>query len=612
MRNTVVGAMSLGVVSLVAVRAAMGVLPPVPVPPENPLTEEKRVLGKILFWDEQMSTANVVSCGSCHQPSRGGADPRLARNPGLDGVLNSPDDILGSPGVIRSDASNDYQRDPVFLLNPQITGRAANSNINAAFTPLLFWDGRATSRFTDPQTGATAIASGGALESQSVGPPLSSVEMAHAATDWDLVVSKLSRAKPLDLATTIPADVQGALAGNPTYPELFARAFGDGEITASRIAFALGAYQRTLVSNQTPFDRFRAGDPTALTPGQAQGFNEFQAHSCAVCHSAASDLFTDFSFRNIGLRPTTEDPGRQSITGINADRGKFKVPGLRNVGLKRTFMHNGMFQSLTQVIQFYARAPGAPQQFPDNRDPLMNAIVPLPPQDAGAIQDFLQNALTDPRVAGQQFPFDKPVLFTERAGDQAVLLGGGVAGSGGVLPRIIVQGPALIGNLDYRVGLDGALGGASARLGISTAPPVNGRINPASFVGSVTALGVGSGNGLATLQWPLDARVFGGAQTLFVQWFVGDPAASGGEALSNVAQLRVFCGRSGCPGPCEAIDFFGDGGVTIDDLIEFLTAFEAGSMRADLDEDGAEPQKPDGGVTLDDLLYFLMRFEAGC
>jgi cytochrome c peroxidase len=607
MRNTIAV-----ILSLVAVRAAMGVLPPVPVPPENPLTEEKRVLGKILFWDEQLSTANVVSCGSCHQPSRGGADPRLARHSGLDGVLNSPDDILGSPGVIRSDASNNYERDPVFLLNPQITGRAANANINAAFSPLLFWDGRATSTFTDPQAGTTAIASGGALESQSVGPPLSSVEMAHAATDWDLVVSKLSRAKPLDLATAIPTDVQGVLSTNPTYPDLFVRAFGDGEITAARIAFALGTYQRTLISDQTPFDRFRAGDATALTPGQLQGFNEFQAHSCAACHRVVNDLFTDFSFRNIGLRPTTEDPGRQSISGNAADRGKFKVPGLRNVGLKRTFMHNGMFQSLTQVIQFYARAPGAPAQFPDNRDPLMNAIVPLPPQDAGAIQDFLQNALTDPRVAGQQFPFDKPLLFTERPSDQAVLLGGGVAGSGGVVPRIIVQGPALIGNLDYRVGLYGALGGANARLGVSANPPVNGRISPASFAGSATAGGAGAGNGLATLQWPLDPRVFTGTQTLFVQWFVSDPAAAGGEALSNVAQLRIFCGRSGCPGACEAIDFFSDGGVTIDDLIEYLAFFQQGSMRADLDEDGFEPQKPDGGVTIEDLLYFLARFEAGC
>ncbi|CAG1010126.1 Cytochrome c551 peroxidase [Phycisphaerales bacterium] len=540
--------------------AAFATLPPVPVPPQNPITEPKRVLGKILFWDEQFSTSNVVSCGTCHVPNRGGADNRLARNPGLDATLNTPDDILGSAGVIHSDAGNNYERDPVFALNPQITGRAANSIFASAYAVDLFWDGRARSQFVDPQTGQVAIPVGGGLESQTVGPPVNSVEMAHEGADWNMLTEKLTRVQPLNLATNHPADVASALADHPSYPELFRRAFGDEQITARRIAFAIATYERTLIANQTPFDAFRAGVPNAMTPQQVQGFNAFSGpgSNCAACHNVTQDLFTDQSFRNIGFRPPAEDLGRQIVTGNPNDRGKFKVPSLRNVGLKQSFMHNGQFQSLTQVIQFYARAPGAAPQFPDNRDPIM-PNVNVPPQVAPLIQDFLQNALTDPRAANQTFPFDKPTLFVDRPADRATLLGGGVAGSGGIVPRIIVQAPPMIGNSEYRVGVDGALGGAAAALGISFNAPVNGRITPQWFAGSVTAAGGGAGQGLGTLHWPLSIAQFSPGQVIFAQWFVADPAAPGGQALSNVARIPLFCGSAGCP-PCDA-DVNCDGAV---------------------------------------------------
>ena len=120
--------LSLGILAG-CVCLSLGALPPVPVPPENPMTESKRVLGKMLFWEEQLSTASVVSCGTCHMPNRAGTDPRLARAAGDDGVLNTPDDVFGSPGVVRSDANDDYEPDPVFALRPQITDRAANAAI---------------------------------------------------------------------------------------------------------------------------------------------------------------------------------------------------------------------------------------------------------------------------------------------------------------------------------------------------------------------------------------------------------------------------------------------------------------------------------------------------
>lgn len=592
----------------VALSVVMGVaylasaaLPPVPVPPENPITESKRQLGKILFWDEQLSTSNAVSCGSCHIPGRAGGDPRLARAAGIDNVLNTPDDIVASPGVVSSDGGNSYLPDPTFGLRVQITSRTSRSAINAAYAPELFWDGRAPSRFVDPQTGVQAIATGGALENQAIAPILNTTEMAHAGLSWAGVAERLGRARPLELATNIPPDIAAAIAANPTYPELFRAAFGDEQITATRIAFAIATYERTLIADQTPWDRFQAGQQNALTPQQVQGMNAFTASNCVVCH--AGPLFSDNSFRNVGLRPPAEDTGRQVVTGNPNDRGRFRVPSLRNVGLKASFMHNGQFTSLVDVIRFYARAPGAAPQFPDNRDPVMQNVN-VPPQAAVVIQDFIQNGLTDPRVAAQTFPFDKPTLIGERPTDLPSVINAGVAGSGNVVPRVILAGPALLGSREFRVGLDGALGSTTARLAISSQGPVNGRIAPTEVFDALAVGGSGNGAGFATQHWTLSPMKFSPGQVVFAQWIVDDPAAPGGQAWSNVARIPLICGLSGCVTTCRMIDLNFDGGVDLNDFFAFLGAFDTSDDLAEID---GVP-----GIDLGDFFAFLGGFDSGC
>lgn len=381
-------------------------LPPVPVPPENPITEPKRVLGKILFWEEQLSSTNTMACGTCHRPASGGADPRFGRHPGRDNLFQTPDDVFGSPGVVRTNAEGQPVPDPIFGLAPQITRRAAQPFLTAQFAPSTFWDGRASGRFIDPETQAVVIPLGGALESQTLDPILSDVEMAHEGRTWADVEAKLAAAAPLALAENLPADVANAIAANPTYPLLFAAAYGTPAITASRIAMAIATYERTLVANQTPWDAFNAGNPNALTPNQQAGLNFFRGSACAICHQAP--FFTNHTFRNIGLRPIPEDLGRQEVTGQPADGGRFKVPSLRNVGLKTGFMHNGRLATLTDVINFY-RTPAL--QFPQNRDPLIP--VPVPLNVTAQLVDFLANGLTDPRVAAEVVPFDRPTLRSE-------------------------------------------------------------------------------------------------------------------------------------------------------------------------------------------------------
>jgi len=384
--------------------AALAALPLPPSPPENPPGEAKRVLGKILFWDEQLSSDGTVACGTCHIPASGGADPRVALNPGPDLQFLTQDDINGSPGVIRMDAEGRPIVDPLFGTSPQVTSREAPEFIGAAFAPLLFHDGRASATFVDPETGLVSIPQGGALESQAVAPILNSVEMAHAGRTWDDVRARLGSVIPLDDATDLPPDVSSALASGSRYPELFLAAFGTPSITAERIAYAIATYERTLVAGQTPWDAFVAGNIGALTPRQQQGWNTFRNVGCDLCHTPP--FFTNHSFHNIGIRPPGEDLGRREVTGQIADRGRFKVPTLRNSGLKTTFMHNGRLATMLDAVAWYR--PINPARFTDNLDPALP--LSFTPQDADAMTDFISNGLVDPRVRVEAFPFDRPAI----------------------------------------------------------------------------------------------------------------------------------------------------------------------------------------------------------
>lgn len=584
-------------------------LPAVPVPPGNPITEPKRILGKALFWDEQLSSDNTMACATCHQIERSGTDPRRQRHPGFDNLFNTPDDVLGSPGVIRADTNDNYKPDNAFVLGTQATIRAANTALMAAFAPESFWDGRAGGTLRDPETNAVVLASGAALENQVLQPPLSDVEMAHEDRNWAEISAKLQSARPLALATALTNDLASAISGGTTYGDLFRNAFGDSAVTPVRIAMAIATYERTLIPNQTPWDRFNAGQQNALTPGQQQGLQILQASNCTVCH--VPPQFTGNGFRNIGLRPPQEDLGRQIVTGNPGDRGRFKVPSLRNVGLKNTFMHNGMFTTLGQVIGFYARAPGAPQQFPDNRDPVMQNVN-VPPQAVGPLTDFLVNGLTDPRVAAREFPFDHPNLWSSRPGDRPAILPGGVAGTSGI-PSVIAVTPGFVGNTDFKVGIQNALGNAPARLAVSFAAPVNGRVVEDKVVGPVVLAGTGYGTAKIAIasNGSMNGRAF------FVQWIVTDPAAAGGEARSAPVRVTPFCGGAGCPPTCIADVDDGsstgwpDGGVGTEDLLFYLSQFGEGGSLADVD-DGSSTGTRDGGIGIEDLLYYLNRYDSGC
>ncbi len=532
--------------------------PPPLGPPANPLTATKAYLGKTLFWDEQLSSTKTVSCGTCHQASNGGSDPRSlvtnasSKNPGFDNIFNTADDVVGSPGVPLNNSDGTYSWSSLYGLREQVTGRKSNSHINAAYSPTLFWDGRAGGVFRDPLTNAVIINAGGALESQAVEPPVSSAEMAHGGRNWQMVADNITASKPLALASNIPNALQTWIGGR-NYPELFQEAFGTPEVTPARIAMALAAYQRTLFSDQTPLDLADAGIQP-LPIAQARGRNVFLNNLCTGCHTGS--LLTDNTFRNIGVRPVVEDRGRFLVTGSNNDLGEFRVPALRNVGLRSSFMHNGRFATLEEVVEFYNRGG----DFPNEPNFASQFIQPrnLTTQQKADLVAFLRNALTDARVRDELPPFDRPRLYAE-SNRVPQITGTGVAGSGGVIPQAIAVEPPVAGNDSFTVAVSNALGNAQAVLVIDRNEPGTNSI-PAS--GSFTRRtinlqGSGSGNGYGSISIaiPDNAALIG--QTFFGRWYITDAAAPNGFSATPAFRFTVF-GEASQINRAAHVDFDGD------------------------------------------------------
>jgi cytochrome c peroxidase len=502
------------------------------VPAGNPQSAAKIALGQALFWDEQLSLTGTVACGTCHAPEAGGSDARLplaslqSRHPGGDGILGSADDAVGALGVPRHDATGRYLRDPFFGMAPQAGSRQAISAVNAAFAPLLFWDGRARGDFVDPATGATLIAAGAALENQALGPLVNAVEMAHVGGTLADIEARIAASMPLRLAASVPAELAGWIAGRD-YAALFAEAFGSSGISGARVAMALASYQRSLVANQTPHDLELAGTPS-LSALERQGRQVFNQAGCNRCHGGA--LLSDNAFHYLGVRPPTADAGRMAVTGLAADRGRMRTPGLRNVELSAPYMADGRFATLEEVIDFYDRGGDftAPNKAPQ--------VVPLnlTPGQKTALAAFLRRPLTDPRLVAGSGPFARPQLYGESAAVPQPS-GSAIAGSGGRLPRLIALEPPLAGAAGFTVAVDNAAAGASARVLLDMQLPAAADA-PALLAVDLTLSAQGDGS--VDLALPDDPALAG--QDLFVRVFIVDAAAPGGWSATPAARFRLL------------------------------------------------------------------------
>jgi cytochrome c peroxidase len=179
------------------------------------------------------------------------------------------------------------------------------------------------------------------------------------------------------------------LKTHPQYPTLFRQAYGR-EPDPYALTRAVAAFERTLVSGDSPWDRFITGqDASAMSASQLRGWNLFQSDSlhCSSCHSGFD--FTDYSFQNIGIPVTTADSGRMRITLNESDRGKYKTPSLRNIALTAPYMHDGSIATLDEVIDHFASGG----QHYSNQSALAQGFTISDDEKADLIA-FL-NALTD-------------------------------------------------------------------------------------------------------------------------------------------------------------------------------------------------------------------------
>ncbi len=266
--------------------AAMKLFRPLPAvmeSPDNPITDAKVKLGRMLYYETRLSAGQDISCNSCHS--------------------------LDAYGAESERVSTGHKK--------QQGTRNAPTVYNAAGHFVQFWDGRAPD-----------------VEEQAKGPVMNPIEMAMSSE----------------------AAAVRVLASMPEYAALFRQAFPKDKdpISFNNMALAIAAFERGLVT-PSRWDRFLAGDKSALTPAEKAGFNKFAASGCPACHNGA--YVGGNSFQKLGIVtpwPDQSDSGRQRITKQDADKLVFKVPSLRNVAKTAPYFHDGSIPTLEKAIRAMA------------------------------------------------------------------------------------------------------------------------------------------------------------------------------------------------------------------------------------------------------------------
>jgi len=298
---------------LVCTNAFAGNLEPlkaVPVPEQNAQTPEKIELGKKLFFDRRLSGDGTMSCVTCH-------DPEKAFTDGLELSLSYP-------------TTRNWRNSPTL--------------VNVAFQKYLFHDGRSLT-----------------LEDQALFPMMSAFEMN----------------RNLDF-------VEEVIRSVPEYVDAFQKVFG-GEVTRERMAMAIAAFERTIISVNSPLDKYLKGDKSAISGDAKKGLELFLGKAkCSECHFgtnlsddgfhalnvpentehesdpriAATRRFVAKVYHYEDYRNLAEDPGRYLITKDKKDWKAFRTPTLREIAKTAPYMHNGIFATLDEVIEFFDKGGG--------------------------------------------------------------------------------------------------------------------------------------------------------------------------------------------------------------------------------------------------------------
>ncbi len=319
----------------------------VQAPTNNPITPDKIALGKLLFYDPILSVQKDVSCATCHHPNFGYAEP-LDLSIGVNGIGLGKNRHFKSGNTIPL-----VKRNSQTILNTAFNGISINGEYKPEQAP-MFWDLRAQS-----------------LEKQSLHPIQALEEMRGTKIPknivLDTIIKRLNRIN--------------------TYKKLFANAFPNiKKIDTTTLGMTLASFERSLITPNTRFDNFIAGDKTALSLTEQQGFKLFKRAKCTLCHSGP--MFSDYKPHVLGV---LENSKLNFVDTGFKNNFSFRTPSLRNLKYTAPYMHNGKLTSLKKVLDFYTDISNGKSQNPNVKklDPLVKELK-LRGKDISPILAFLK------------------------------------------------------------------------------------------------------------------------------------------------------------------------------------------------------------------------------
>tara|TARA_R110000851_G_scaffold60155_5_gene138939 strand:- start:89 stop:1267 length:1179 start_codon:yes stop_codon:yes gene_type:complete len=275
----------------------------------NPNSKEKELLGKLLFYDPILSGGKDIACASCHHPATGYAEF-------LDLSIGANGQGLGSKRAFKEPNEIPLmKRNSPTILNTAYNGIHGKDDYDPENAP-MFWDDRVKS-----------------LEKQALEP-----------------IKTLEEMKGVHFSKSqILAEVASRLQSIPEYKSLFVKAFGeDAPIDSIHIGMAIASFERTLVANNSRFDQYMAGDVNAISHSEKEGLELFKSVGCINCHNGP--MFSDYELHVLGVPENKKVPEPDS--GFQ-ESFAFRTASLRNLRFTAPYMHNGAFQNLKQVLEFY-------------------------------------------------------------------------------------------------------------------------------------------------------------------------------------------------------------------------------------------------------------------
>ena len=354
-----------------AVKHSVSALPSTQqAPGYNPTTPAKVELGRLLFWDPLLSGPQDVACATCHHPQNAYAEDR--------------DLSLGVTGIglgrFRRQAPGSsiaiVKRNSPTVLNIAFSGSDESGRYDPATAP-AFWDNRIRS-----------------LESQALEPLKAREEMRGDTYPAEEAVEK----------------VVAKLQANAGYQSLFAGAFGSEQpVNAENLGRAIAAFMRSLLANNSPFDRYMRGDKSAMTEEQVAGMQRFERSGCIKCHNGP--MFSDYKLHVMGV---PDNPALPASDAGAENTYAFRTASLRNLEFTFPYGHNGTFRTLSAVVGFYESTIAGSSRNPNVRyeelDPRLRELKNVDEEDVDLIE-FLY-ALSDgsfDRTIPERVPSGLPV-----------------------------------------------------------------------------------------------------------------------------------------------------------------------------------------------------------